>query len=244
MSEDTSAYWRKLLELDKPLPFDPVRKYRAWYAFWRPFFFFLFEQISNLIFPVRARGLKNLKIKPPFILASNHTSTLDYSVLMLKVPRELSLRFFAQAARDYYDNALARFFMRSFTNVIRVDRMGDFFPALRAAAQVLRAGESIYIAPEAARSGSGELLPFKVGIGVLAVELNVPVIPAYIRGTHEIMPIGVWWPKKGMINITFGEPLYPTIYIEKKKSLQAYDVYKEFTEELRRRIVELSKLPY
>ena len=49
---------------------------------------------------------------------------------------------------------------------------------------------------------------------------------------------------RGKIFVAYGKPIDPMPYIEKKRSVQAYDVYKEITEELRKRIIALSKLPY
>ena len=242
MTEDTSAYWRKLIGSDRSLGDAPLAKYRSGAAILRRPLYFLFSLISRLLFPVKAIGIENLRrLKPPYILSSNHTSTLDYGVLMLKLPYAVKERFYAQAAKDYYDIFFTRFIMQGFANVIRVDREGDFFPALRSAAEVLRHGEPIFIAPEAARSGSGELMPFKVGVGVLAVELNIPVVPAYIKGAHEALPVGAFLVRPTPITVTYGEPIDPQPYIEMKKVKQAYDVYKDLTEELRRRIIALSR---
>lgn len=244
MNGDTSAYWRKLLELDKPLPADPLAEYRSWHRHLRPFFYFLFKVLSVLFFPIQAAGMENMPARPPFILASNHLSVADYPSAVAKLPNAVRDRLHALATKYFYDNPAARFFMKIGSNVIRIDTVTDFFPALRAAACVLRAGEPIFIAPEGTRSETGELLPFKVGVGILAVELKVPVVPVYIHGTFEIIPAGAGMFRPGKINVVYGKPIDPAPYIEKKKTRQAYEVYKEFTEELRTRILELSKSPY
>ena len=239
MNDDTSAYWRKLLELDKPLPFDPLAEYRSWHRILRSFFYFLFKILSIMFFPIKAYGIKNVPKSPPFIIASNHLSVADYPSVVAKLPSSLRDRLHALATKHFYDNPTARFIMKIGSNIIRIDTVEDFFPALRAAAKVLRAGEPIFIAPEGALSETGEVLPFKVGVGILAVELNVPVVPVYIKGTFEIMPPGSGMFRPGKISVYYGKPIDPAPYIEKKKTAQAYDVYKEFTEELRNRILGL-----
>ncbi len=42
--------------------------------------------------------------------------------------------------------------------------------------------------PEGTRSKTGEMGKFKSGAAVLAIEANVPIVPAYIKGGHEIFP--------------------------------------------------------
>jgi long-chain acyl-CoA synthetase len=37
----------------------------------------------------------------------------------------------------------------------------------------------------------------------------VPVVPVFIRGTHEAMPPGKAWPRPNKIVVAFGEPLDP-----------------------------------
>lgn len=42
--------------------------------------------------------------------------------------------------------------------------------------------------PEGTRSKTGEMGKFKSGAAVLAIEANVPIVPAHIKGGHEIFP--------------------------------------------------------
>jgi 1-acyl-sn-glycerol-3-phosphate acyltransferase len=63
--------------------------------------------------------------------------------------------------------------------------------------------------PEGHRSHTGELQPFRPGIGVLLDRFPVPVVPVFIRGTYEAMPPGKAWPRPRKLTITFGEPLDP-----------------------------------
>ena len=56
-------------------------------------------------------------------------------------------------------------------------------------------------------SPDGRLQRFRPGIGKLLTEVPAPVVPAYIRGTHEAMPRGERWPHRRPIRIVFGDPL-------------------------------------
>ena len=61
--------------------------------------------------------------------------------------------------------------------------------------------------PEGTRSPDGEMRAFKSGVGLFALELGVPVVPAYIDGTHEILPKGKSFPRSARVTVRFGEAL-------------------------------------
>ena len=76
-----------------------------------------------------------------------------------------------------------------------VDRTGNVVPSLKAAADVLRSGQSLIIFPEGTRTRDGALGKFKSGAAYLAMNLNKIIIPVTIRGNFEIMPWGKFLPR-------------------------------------------------
>ena len=48
---------------------------------------------------------------------------------------------------------------------------------------------------------------FKSGVGLLARELDLPIIPVGIQGTFESLSICDSWPRRGPVRISFGQPL-------------------------------------
>lgn len=60
--------------------------------------------------------------------------------------------------------------------------------SINAAAEKIRNGTSILFFPEGTRSMSGELQDFKKGAFRMAADLNLPILPISIIGTHEILP--------------------------------------------------------
>ena len=70
--------------------------------------------------------------------------------------------------------------------------------------KLLDYGYSIIIFPEGTRSLNGKMNKFKNGIGVLAQEMEVPIIPIKIHGNFEILPKGKNFPKKGKTEFVFG----------------------------------------
>jgi long-chain acyl-CoA synthetase len=239
VTEDTSAYWRKLFGIDEVSDPKAARKFISPYKIFRPLFYALFGLVSRLLFPVKVYGLENLP-PPPYIIAPNHQSFLDFPSLAYALG-PLGRDLYALANKAYYDNPPARFCMFTAANVVRIDRENDFFPALKSAALLLKLGRPVVIFPEGTRSKDGTLLPFKVGVGTLAVEANVPLVPVYIKGTHKVMPRGAFLFRRGKISVIIGKPVYPKKYVKKEKKLPAYDVYKQITDELRSRVEALSK---
>ena len=61
--------------------------------------------------------------------------------------------------------------------------------------------------PEGTRSPDGALQPFTPGIGHLATENRVDVIPMHVRGAHRIMPKGRDIPLPAKATIRIGKPL-------------------------------------
>ena len=245
MTEDfslTSDYWRKLLKLDEEDKEDPLKKFNYPHRYFRPLFYSIFGVAARFYFKIRPHGTENLPAAPPYIIAPNHVSSLDYPTVAWAMGEGRRKDFYVLATKHFYDIPFTRFFMKVAANVERIDTVDDFFSALRAAARLLKRGKSLYINPEGTRSTTGKLLPFRPGVGILSVELNVPVVPVYIKGTHELLPPGSIFPRPGVADVYFGKPVYMDDYRPKLKQQNAYYVYKEVTDEVRLRIEELARL--
>jgi 1-acyl-sn-glycerol-3-phosphate acyltransferase len=235
---DTSDYWRKLLDIDRPLPADFLDRYRHWQRYFRPLVFGVVNVFLRLYCCEKIKGLENIPEKPPYIIAPNHASAIDYVAVAWPMGKRRE-ELYTLTTSYFYDKFWSNFWIKAGANAVRIDTYENFFPALRAAAKVLKAGKSVYINPEGTWSPDGKLLPFRTGVGVLAVETGVPVVPVYLSGTGKVIPPNKIFPRPHPISVTFGKPILMDQYIEKKKSVQAYDVYREATDELRKRIEEM-----
>jgi 1-acyl-sn-glycerol-3-phosphate acyltransferase len=235
INEDTSAYWRKLLGVDEPVPPGFLERYRTSHRFLRPVFYRIVSVPLKFYCPLKVHGLENLPGKPPYIIAANHASSMDYVCVAWAMGKRKE-ELYPLTTRLFYDNPWTLFWIKVAANAVRIDTLEDFFPALRLAATVLKAGKAVYVNPEGMRSADGELLPFRPGVGALAVETGIPIVPVYLHNTWKALPTGWIFPRPYPVSVTFGRPILMEPYIEKKKFVQAYDVYKEVAEELRRRI--------
>lgn len=161
--------------------------------------------LLRFFFRPRARGLENVPLHGPAILAANHTSFLDDLLLPLVIHRR-KVVFLGKA--EYFRKWYLRWFYRG-ANVIPVEREGGSASgaALRAGVRTLREGNLIGIFPEGTRSPDGRLYRGKTGIARMALEGRVPVIPVGIRGTYDLLPYDRMVPKPGRVELRFGRPL-------------------------------------
>lgn len=187
----------------------------------------------RVFFRLRVRGLENLP-PPPFIIAANHTSYLDGFSIGAGVPLGVFRRVYFQGLKRYFSGRLTGLFAR-LAHVIPIDPYADFGKALRLSSHVLRSGNSLCIFPEGGRSFDGNLMEFKKGIGILALEADVPVVPARIEGTFGILPRGAWRPRPGRILLTFGSPVLPSS-LDYSLRPEGVDEPQYLADELRRRV--------
>jgi 1-acyl-sn-glycerol-3-phosphate acyltransferase len=72
--------------------------------------------------------------------------------------------------------------------------------------EAIAIGLDLLIFPQGTRSK--RLLPGRVGIGQIALRLNVPIVPVGCNGSDEVYPTGSPFGKKGRIVYRIGEPLF------------------------------------
>jgi 1-acyl-sn-glycerol-3-phosphate acyltransferase len=65
----------------------------------------------------------------------------------------------------------------------------------------------VLIFPEGTETKDGRLQPFRAGIGLLASELDVPVVPVMLRGLFELKKKRQFFVRPGVVSVTFGEPI-------------------------------------
>lgn len=197
----------------------------------------LFRSFVRIYVRPRVEGIEHIPHEGAFIIAANHTSHADTAVIYTVLPREVRSRFVAAAAQDYFFKGGAmQFLSRILFNAIPVarDRRGGQDP-LRHAARALREGYALLLFPEGTRSTTGEIGPFRSGIGRLIAEFpGTPVIPTYVGGTLRVMPKGKIIPRPYRVTVRFGEPLY----LKAHPKLRA--TWQTAADEVREAIVQLS----
>jgi long-chain acyl-CoA synthetase len=166
--------------------------------------------IYRYYFSIKCSGLENLPREQPYIIAANHSSHLDTLAVMTVLGDEFK-RLRVLAAKDYwFSTRFKSWFSGELLKFVPFDRHANFLQGLRISQEVLKQDECLLIYPEGTRSVTGELQPFKPGLGLLAYESGSPIIPAYIDGTYHALPKGKNLPRKSRIQVIFGKPIVPS----------------------------------
>jgi 1-acyl-sn-glycerol-3-phosphate acyltransferase len=147
----------------------------------------------------------------PFILCSNHASHMDAIVLMAATGQPFT-RFGLLAASDYFfTNPIVHRGFSSLVQLIPIERRGGGSGLARTIALcrdfLQPGGRGLVMFPEGTRSVSGEIGRFKRGVALMATELAVPIVPAYIHGSASLMPKGRLFPVPGRLTVHLGAPI-------------------------------------
>ena len=173
------------------------------------------------------------------MLCSNHVSFLDAFFMAAALPKHLLFQTFSLGFAAYFDLPIIRHLVKIW-RVIPVDPSVKLIDAMQGSSYVLRQNKSVCIFPEAARSIDGTLQSFRQGVGILAQELDVPIVPISIKGTFESWPRTQRFPKPHPISITFGKPCSPDELKKIGYKHGAKNDYEAITSGLFQKILELS----
>ncbi|HYH53199.1 MAG TPA: lysophospholipid acyltransferase family protein [Solirubrobacterales bacterium] len=153
-----------------------------------------------LLYRVRAIGLENVPREGALVLAPNHFSQMDHFFAGVYLRRKV--RFMAKS--QIFGPPLLTYVFKhgGVFPVRRGHRDEEAFETVR---QLLDQGEMLLVYAEGGRSRSGELGEPKAGIGRIALESGVPVVPVAIHGSQRVRR----WKRLSFPRVTlqFGEPL-------------------------------------
>ena len=75
------------------------------------------------------------------------------------------------------------------------------------AVALIKKGKVVVIFPEGSRSQDGRLQSPKPGIGMIVAQTGCSVVPAYLKGTFDVLPPGITWPRFRPVTVFYGEAL-------------------------------------
>mgnify|MGYP001194650688 FL=1 len=170
------------------------------------FFGVIWGKTLSFIFNIKlvVKGKHNLQDRN-YIFASNHTSLIDIPLLLIAVNRYTVFIAKSELSKiPIFKSILDRagfIFVDRKNNDSAVKSMNNLMDDIK------KIPRSVAIFPEGTRTSDGELLPFKKGAAIFAINTNVPVIPVAISGAYS-------WSKKKLFDISqsviifeFGEPI-------------------------------------
>ena len=186
-------------------------------------------------FGFEVHGAENLP-RGAFIVAANHCSHLDTGAVVTAFG-DRGGELIVMGARDYFFNwKLRGWFFHTFLNVVPFDRTENMIKGLRLARSVLLSGRPLLIFPEGRRSVTGELQSFKAGIGLLGLELGVPIVPCCIQGTYASLPKGRSFPRSSPIRVTFAPPVTMDSYRAQHADVERRNLYRQIAEDVHRAV--------
>ncbi len=169
----------------------------------------LLGPLVSTVFRPTITGVENVPRDGAAIIVCNHLSFVDSIFLPLAIPRKMT--FLAKS--DYFTGkglrgAIVKWFMTS-AGQLPIDRSGGKASeaSLNTGLGVLAEGRVLGIYPEGTRSPDGRGYRGRTGVARMVLEAHVPVIPAAVVGTDEVMPLGARLPKVKKVSVVIGEPM-------------------------------------
>ncbi|WP_447970513.1 lysophospholipid acyltransferase family protein [Nitrospira sp. M1] len=192
-----------------------------------------FNILGRLCFRYRVHGARHIPKRGGVLFAANHASYVDIPFLGCGIPRRVS--FLGRA--NLFAHPLLHWMLRKIAWIpLKTNRLDR--PAVNEAVSRLKAGKSVVIFPEGTRTPHGGLQEGKPGIGLILSEAQCPVVPAYIGGTFEVLPMGSARLRLKPIHIHFGEPM--TFPYQEGEEPKAY--YRTVSDAVMARIAELGQV--
>ena len=172
----------------------------------------------------RIEGRERLRdVRGPVLVICNHVTYLDVGFVLAALPHRLRKMAVAMEGeriqrmrhppRDRpwphrFAVAAAYWLMTPLFHAFPLPQRGGFRESFRFAGETADKGYSVLVFPEGMRTPDGNIWPFRNGIGVLAANINLPVVPMRIDGLWEVKRSGrrgfAPW---GTIRVHVGDPI-------------------------------------
>ncbi len=148
------------------------------------------------------RGIENVPLEGPLILAATHRSYLDPIILGAFIPRPISFMGKSELFENPFLSALCTAF-----GAFPVDRERVRGSTFRTAIEILNRGEALVVFPEGGIVDSLAEQGFKAGVGMLASMTGAAVLPVYLSGTNTLFSWPLGFTEKTWMALLAGEPI-------------------------------------
>jgi long-chain acyl-CoA synthetase len=196
----------------------------------------------------RREGLEHLsRLRGPVLVVCNHITHLDPAFVLAMLPGRIRRRVAVAMDGERLEAmrtppVTAGFFgglslriqywlLFALFNVFPLPKRAGFRKTFSFVGELVDRGSSVLIFPEGELTTNGRMAPFRAGIGLLAADLRIPVIPARIDGLWELKQAEARWARPGEIRVTMGVPV----------EFSAAQSAEEITRELERRVAALAE---
>jgi long-chain acyl-CoA synthetase len=208
----------------------PAYHYPRWVLRWPVTWFrmlahyFLMRPAILLLGWPKIIGRENLNgIKGPLLVISNHVGDVDPGFILSALPARFRHRLAVATGGEALevlrtppaDRAwLLKIYDRvkwilgvSLLNLFPLPREAGFRRSFAYAGEAVDLGYSILVFPEGRHTTEGNLCLFRSGIGLLAQNLGIPILPMRIDGLFEVKRSGRKFARPGQISVRIGRPI-------------------------------------
>ena len=175
------------------------------------FFGVIWGKTLSFIFNIKliVKGTHNLQDRN-YIFAANHASLIDIPLLFIAVNRYTVFIAKSELSKiPIFKSILDRagfIFVDRKNNDSAVKSMNNLMDDIK------KIPRSVAIFPEGTRTSDGELLTFKKGAAIFAINTDIPVIPVAISGTFSWSKKKLFDMSQSVISFEFGEPIVTENY--------------------------------
>jgi len=172
----------------------------------------------------RIVGRENLRgVNGPLLVVCNHIDDVDVGLVETALPFRIRHKLATAAGGEALQalrqppadrNLFLRVFDRTawffgvmLLNLFPLPRQAGFRDSFRFAGQSVDRGYSILVFPEGRHTTDGHMNPFRSGIGLLAQNLGIPVLPMRIDGLFEVKQAHKRVARPYQISVKMGAPI-------------------------------------
>ncbi len=191
-------------------------RWLAYYLLMRPAMFLLAKP--------RIEGRDNLRgCSGPLLVVCNHIGDVDVGFVHMALPARLRHKIATATGGEALEALrtpapgriwVGKLYDRmqwllgvSLLNLFPLPREAGFRRSFAYAGEAVDRGHSVLVFPEGRHTVDGKLNPFRAGIGLLANNLGIPVLPMKIVGLFEVKQAGKKFAAPGSVRVRIGKPM-------------------------------------
>lgn len=189
-------------------------------------FYTIILPITYLMTRMSISGREHLNnVSGPALFIANHVTLGDHALVLAALPfhrrHRLAIAMEGELLRNWIHppagtdlftrfRGLAEYsLVNLFFRVFPLPKQSGFRRSFAYAGECIDRGESVLVFPEGTRAPRGQMHMghFRPGIGILANELKVPVIPINLGGLYELKRRQQYFAGSGMVRVHIGAPV-------------------------------------
>ena len=172
----------------------------------------------------RIEGRENLwGVRGPVLVVCNHIDDVDVGFVLTALPARLRHRLATATGGEALEALRTPLPGRSFPgrvydrvkwflgvsllNLFPLPRQAGFRESFAYAGESVDRGYSILVFPEGRHTTDGKMHPFRAGVGLLANNLSIPIVPMRISGLFELKQAGKKFARPWQIQVKIGPPV-------------------------------------